>query len=181
MPKTTRAWILAAALPLAVTAMAGGDPTQSPRRIAPPQRIPAPVARTVEPVGTPIATASIPREVRRAVVADAARRFEVSESAVVLSAAEQVTWSDGSLGCPQPGMSYTQALVPGFRLMASTSAGRMLYHTDSRGNVVTCASPTGARGTGIGTGTGTGIDTGTGTGTGSEPRTQPPEKTAPSR
>lgn len=170
MTKRRLAWFLAASLPLAVAAMAA-EPTQSPRRIAPPQRIPDPVVRAAQPAGTPVATANIPREVRRAVVADAARRFEVAESAVVLSAAEQVTWSDGSLGCPQPGMSYTQALVPGFRLVASTSAGRMLYHTDSRGQVVTCAQPPARRDVG----------TGSGTGTGAEPRTQPPEKNAPSR
>jgi hypothetical protein len=28
--------------------------------------------------------------------------------------AARVTWSDGSLGCPQPGQSYTQALVDGY-------------------------------------------------------------------
>lgn len=26
----------------------------------------------------------------------------------------QVTWNDGSLGCPQPGLFYTQALVDGY-------------------------------------------------------------------
>ena len=83
-------------------------------------------------------TASMPRAVRRAVVADAARRFKVAESAVVLARAEQVTWSDGSLGCPEPGRMYTQMLVPGFRVTATTTAGQMLYHTDTRGNVVTC-------------------------------------------
>ena len=30
---------------------------------------------------------------------------------------EDVTWPDGALGCPEPGMSYTQALVPGARLV----------------------------------------------------------------
>jgi hypothetical protein len=82
--------------------------------------------------------ASVPREVRRAVVADAARRFKVAESAVVLSRAEQVTWNDGSLGCPQPGQMYTQMLVSGFRIWATTSAGKMEYHTDAHGAAVTC-------------------------------------------
>ena len=81
----------------------------------------------------------MPRDVRRAVVADAARRFKVPESAVVLTHAEQLTWSDGSLGCPEPGQFYTQMLVPGFRVVAKTSAGE-LYHTDARGNVKTCGA-----------------------------------------
>jgi hypothetical protein len=28
--------------------------------------------------------------------------------------AEAVTWPDGALGCPEPGIVYTQALVPGY-------------------------------------------------------------------
>jgi hypothetical protein len=82
--------------------------------------------------------ASLPRETRRAVAADAARRFKVAESAVVLTRAEQVTWSDGSLGCTEPGRMYTQALVPGYRLIAKTTGGELVYHTDQRGQVVTC-------------------------------------------
>jgi hypothetical protein len=115
-----------------------GDNDGAPRRIAPPRRIPDVVTPQLQPAGDPVATASIPKVVRRAVVADAARRFEVPESAVVLTTAEQVTWSDGSLGCPVPGRMYTQALVSGYRVVASTAAGKMRYHTDERGNVATC-------------------------------------------
>jgi hypothetical protein len=118
-----------------------GESGQLPQKIAPPSRIPHEEPVVVQPPGTPVTVASVPRTVRRAVVADAARRFEVPESDVVLSNAEQVTWADGSLGCPQPGMSYTQALVPGYRLLATTPAGRFLYHTDTRGQAVTCAQP----------------------------------------
>ena len=35
---------------------------------------------------------------------------------------------------------YTQMLVEGFRVTAKTTGGELLYHTDSRGNVVNCAS-----------------------------------------
>jgi hypothetical protein len=108
--------------------------------IAPPTRIPdapPPAAQA----GNPIATVAIPRTVRRAVVADAARRFRVAENAVVLIRAEQVIWNDGSLGCPQPGQMYAQSLVPGFRVVAKTSEGQFLYHTDSRGLVQVCLRP----------------------------------------
>ena len=36
---------------------------------------------------------------------------------LVVESAEEVTFSDGSLGCPQPGMMYTQALVDGYRVV----------------------------------------------------------------
>jgi hypothetical protein len=130
-------WLPAVALSLCVAARAE-EPADSPRRVAPPTRIPDVARENLQPQGTPVNTASMPRAVRRAVVADAARRFQVDENTVVLASAEQVTWADGSLGCPQPGYSYTQALVPGFRVTASTAAGRMRYHTDANGNVVTC-------------------------------------------
>jgi hypothetical protein len=110
----------------------------APTGVAPPTRIPDAPKETAAPAGETVTGASVPREVRRAVVADAARRFQVAESAVVLSRAEQVTWNDGSLGCPQPGQMYTQMLVSGYRIIATTSAGQMEYHTDSHGFVVTC-------------------------------------------
>ena len=125
---------------LAVTAACASDGEPAERGIAPPTRIPDPEVAVIKPEGQPVATTAIPKEVRRAVVADAARRFNVAESAVVLTRAEQVTWPDGSLGCPQPGQMYTQMLVDGFRVTAKTTAGELLYHTDSRGNVVNCAS-----------------------------------------
>jgi len=108
--------------------------------VAPPARIPD--ADTIAPLpeGTPVATASVPRAVRRAVVADAAKRFKVDESAVVLARAEQVTWSDGSLGCAEPGGIYTQNLVPGYLIVAKTSAGELTYHTDARAQAKSCGA-----------------------------------------
>ena len=108
--------------------------------VAPPTRIPDPEQAVLAPAGQQVSITAIPREVRRAVVADAAKRFNVAESAVVLTRAEQVTWPDGSLGCPEPGRMYTQMLVEGFRVSARTAEGELIYHTDSRGNVANCAS-----------------------------------------
>ena len=140
------------------------EPTRT--GVAPPKRIPDVVSGgtfdLAQPAGQPVTTASMPRAVRQAVVTDAARRFQVTEDAVVLASAEQVTWSDGSLGCPQPGRVYTQMLVEGYRVTATTTAGRMLYHTDTRGKVVTCGIPVPPA-------------------TGGESRTQPPVKVAPDR
>ena len=119
-------------------AQAGEEHAGAPRRISPPKRIPDVLVPQSLPAGEPVTLASIPRAVRRAVAADAARRFEVDRSAVVLSHAEQVTWNDGSLGCPSPGVLYPQVLVPGYRITATTPAGTLRYHTDARGNVATC-------------------------------------------
>ena len=52
-------------------------------------------------------------------IVDAARRQVADDTGVAaadfqVERALQVTWNDGSLGCPQEGQSYTQALVDGF-------------------------------------------------------------------
>jgi hypothetical protein len=141
-----------------------------PTGIAPPTRIPNIEQATPMPAGQSVNTSAIPRDVRRAVVADAAKRFKVAESAVVLTHAEQVTWNDGSMGCAEPGRMYTQALVPGFRVVAKTSGGELAYHTDTRGSAVSCRAtamaplvdPADSR-------------------KGSEPRTGPPARTQPDR
>jgi hypothetical protein len=38
-----------------------------------------------------------------------------------------ITWDDGSLGCPKPGM-YTRALVDGFRAVLRAAGGELAYH-----------------------------------------------------
>lgn len=106
--------------------------------IAPPHRIPDALTDPAPPAGTPVAVSAIPKSVRRAVVADAARRFNVAENAVVLTRAEQLTWSDGSLGCPDPGVTYTQNLVAGYLIVAKTAGGELSYHTDAKHQAKTC-------------------------------------------
>ena len=142
MSKSLKVLILAG---LVAASACAAEPPPAPRGIAPPKRLPDVETFTPLPAGDPVATAQIPRAVRRAVVADAAKRFNVDESAVVLARAEQLTWSDGSLGCPEPGRMYTQMLVAGFRVVAVTSAGELTYHTDSHGNVVSCSATTRAK------------------------------------
>jgi hypothetical protein len=61
-------------------------------------------------------------------VADLAASAGVDASEVEVRTAEQVTWSDGSLGCPEPGMMYTQALVPGYRIVLAVDGAEVAYH-----------------------------------------------------
>jgi hypothetical protein len=86
----------------------------------------------------PAAMTSSLEEVVRAARADATRRTGVAAESLVVVSAESVTWSDGSLGCPQPGMMYTQALVPGYRVRLRGPGGEMDYHASVRGALVLC-------------------------------------------
>jgi hypothetical protein len=69
---------------------------------------------------------------------DAARRTGAAPDAVKVLSVEAVTWSDGSLGCPEPGMLYTQALVPGHRITVDAGGAPLVYHANARGGFVQC-------------------------------------------
>ncbi len=59
----------------------------------------------------------------------------ISQPAETLSLVtkERVEWSDGALGCRQPGMMYTQAIVPGYKLTFSDGTRTYEIHTGRRG------------------------------------------------
>ena len=48
------------------------------------------------------------------------------------------TWRDGSLGCPEPGMMYTMALVPGYRVVVEVGGETLEYHASGGGQFVLC-------------------------------------------
>lgn len=62
-------------------------------------------------------------------IADLALRLQVPGSQIELVSVEAVTWPDGSLGCPQPGQMYTQALVEGHRIVLGHDDRVYLYHS----------------------------------------------------
>lgn len=64
----------------------------------------------------------------QAAIAAEAERAEVEPEAVTVAGYADVTWTDGSLGCPQPGMMYTQALVPGHQLVLEVDGTLASYH-----------------------------------------------------
>lgn len=74
-------------------------------------------------------------------VADLAGRLGVDEGAVKVAGYREVTWRDGSLGCPEPGMMYTQALVPGEQLVLEVDGGLYAYHAATGKEFRYCANP----------------------------------------
>ena len=91
----------------------------------------------------PPADAGQPPEDRLLDPTDAARRDLADRLGVALEdleavSFEQVTWSDGALGCPQPGMAYTQALVPGYRIVLVHDDGEFIYHGADGGDPFLC-------------------------------------------
>jgi hypothetical protein len=72
----------------------------------------------------------VPASIVEAVVADIAKTAGVAADQVEVVSAEPVTFPDGSLGCPQPGLAYTQMVVEGFKIVAKV--GETVY--DYRGS-----------------------------------------------
>jgi len=73
-----------------------------------------------------------------AVLADAAQRTGLDRTGLKAESAIAVTWADGSLGCPEPGMNYTMALVPGYRIGVRAGEQLLDYHASRRGYFVLC-------------------------------------------
>lgn len=87
-----------------------------------------------------------PDQLLRPLLDDAAQRTGREAESLVVSRALRVTWSDGSLGCPQPGMHYTQALVPGWHVHITAGDEVLDYRLTDRGSFLLC--PAGVAGGG---------------------------------
>jgi hypothetical protein len=125
---------------LAIFLAACASPAGTAEPDAPPSATPAPSIDAASPDESPAVSGDVPEALLAEMLADAARRSGPSdEPRVVL--AEAVTWSDGSLGCPSPGMGYTQALVPGYRVVIEAGAIELHYHAAASGAFTYCADP----------------------------------------
>ncbi|HKL52242.1 MAG TPA: hypothetical protein VJ908_13820 [Wenzhouxiangellaceae bacterium] len=59
---------------------------------------------------------------------DLARRLEIDKTEITVIDAGFVTWPNSALGCPEPDMMYTQALVPGYRIRLRADGALHHYH-----------------------------------------------------
>lgn len=69
---------------------------------------------------------------------DLANRLGLDATEVNVITSGPVTWRSGALGCPKPGMNYTQALVPGFRIILQAGQDTYHYHAKSGGQPFHC-------------------------------------------
>jgi hypothetical protein len=88
--------------------------------------------------GEALPAGEVPQTMFDAVVADALARSGAAQSSVTVQAAEQVEWSDGSLGCPAPDMMYTQAIVPGYHVVLDVGGQTYDYRLSERGLALLC-------------------------------------------
>ena len=128
-----------ALLTLLVTACAapGGEnqtATDSPTRQ--PFSTVAPSSTT--PEGTDDMSGNVPADILQTISQDAATVTATDVSDVELVMAKAVTWNDGSLGCPEPGMMYTQALVDGYQVVVRAADQEFDYRVGRSGAFMIC-------------------------------------------
>jgi hypothetical protein len=113
------------------------DPTVSPSGDPTRPVLSAPDLATVPPSDEPV-TGEVPAEIMAEIVADAADRTGEAAEAIDVTQAVAITWNDGSLGCPEPNMSYTMALVDGYHVILVAGGEELDYRVGAGGGFRLC-------------------------------------------
>lgn len=103
--------------------------------------IPSPEPLPSDAGGPSAGSDGLPPGMLDEVIALAEEETGVDRSEIEVVLAEAVTWSDGSIGCPEEGMMYTQALVPGYRVVLEIAGDELAFHAPESGEFFPCASP----------------------------------------
>jgi hypothetical protein len=117
------------ASPLGASPSASPDPSRAAPSV--------PALATVAPSDEPV-SGEVPAAILAELVADAAERAGVDPEAIDVVQAVAVTWNDGSLGCPEPGMSYTMALVDGYHVILAAESEEFDYRVSAQGGFRLC-------------------------------------------
>jgi len=83
----------------------------------------------------------VPDEMLEKIIADLAMKIQADRAGIDVRHAESLTWNDGSLGCGKPGQVYTQALVPGYRVILIHAGQQFDYHAADKGYFMLCERP----------------------------------------
>jgi len=99
---------------------------------APPSPLPT---RTEE---IPPVKGEVPQRILDPILKEAAALAKVAQEKLVILRAQPVVWNDGSLGCPEPGMMYIQALVSGYWVVISAAGQTYDFRVDAGGRFHLC-------------------------------------------
>ena len=112
-------------------------PTEAPEAQTGVQPV-SPIPIEITPSDPAPLTGEVPQDLLDAVIEDLLGRLDASREAIAVEKAQYVIWRDGSLGCPQPDMMYTMALVPGYQIVLRVGEGTFDYHAGDSGYFVLC-------------------------------------------
>ena len=74
---------------------------------------------------------------------DLARQESLLPAEIEVISYEEVVWSDASLGCPNPGMRYTQVPQDGARIVLAARGVLREYHSGGHRAPFLCTRPPG--------------------------------------
>ncbi len=72
---------------------------------------------------------------------DLAKREGVAVDQISVVSVSAVQWPTSALGCPQPGVMYSQIVTPGYRIVLEANGVTYEYHSDRGRRAVYCAKP----------------------------------------
>jgi hypothetical protein len=126
-------WAAFALAALFVLDVLEAQPTERESTVTP-SVIPAPISTgETSPV-----KGELPQGILDPILKEAAALAKVSREQLVIVRAQSVIWSDGSLGCPEPGMMYTQALVNGYWVVIEAGGQKYDFRVGSEGSFRLC-------------------------------------------
>ena len=129
-----RALIVTVAVALKLTVCMRSDPGS-------PNKFMTPRSDTPAPTSTPQTSrieSQVPKGILDPILKEAAKLANVPPQQLVIVRAEAVVWNDGSLGCPEPGMEYAQALINGFWVVISGAGQTYDFRVGRDGNFRLC-------------------------------------------
>ena len=119
------------------TALPVAPTTTAPSTTAPST---APEAPMTSADDSPISSEVIAGTMVQTAIDDLVDRTGADRSDIQVVNVEEVDWPDGSIGCPQPGMVYTQAIVNGSRIVLRHDGTDYAYHQGGSRPVFHCPS-----------------------------------------
>lgn len=123
----------AAAVAALMLALGACAPRPEPAAEAASVQEPAPLS--IRPAPT---TGEAPADLLNAIVDDLAAQEQVNREDIEVERAESVIWPSGALGCPEPGVMYTQAQVPGYWVVLRVGDKQFDYRASGKGHFRRC-------------------------------------------
>lgn len=79
-------------------------------------------------------------ELIEAAIKDLAQRLLTPAENIEVVETRSVDWPNGSIGCPEEGVSYTQAIVNGTQVLLGSNGKIYDYHAGDDGDIFLCPS-----------------------------------------
>lgn len=117
-------------------ATAEGAYPPAPQATMPPSAYPGATSPII--TGPPLTPSPQQNKLIEAAARDLNTLTDVPVDEIKLISAVAVTWPNGGLGCPEEGMSYTEAQVEGMMVILGAGGKEFTYHTDGGNQFVLC-------------------------------------------